>query len=42
MDCYRKKLKTQNILYCIGAAALLVIQILAFTGVVVPVGTGER
>ena len=42
MEIYRSKLKTQNILYGIGALALLAIQILAYTGVVPPVGSDER
>lgn len=42
MEIYRSKLKTQNILYGIGALALLAIQILAYTGVVTPLGTDER
>ena len=42
MENYRKKLKLQNVLYSIGAAALLAIQILAFAGVVTPAGAGER
>ena len=42
MEIYRSKLKTQNILYGIGALALLAIQILAYTGVVTPVGLDER
>ena len=32
MENYREKLKIHNILYGIGALALLAIQVLAFTG----------
>ena len=42
MENYREKLKIQNLFFCIGALALLVIQILAFTGLVTPVGADER
>lgn len=42
MENYREKLKIHNILYGIGALALLAIQILAFTGLVSPVGADER
>lgn len=42
MENYREKLKIHNILYGIGALALLAIQVLAFTGIVSPVGADER
>ena len=42
MENYREKLKIHNILYAIGALALLAIQILAYTGLVSPVGADER
>ena len=42
MENYREKLKIHNILYAIGALALLAIQVLAFTGLVSPVGADER
>lgn len=42
MENYREKLKIHNILYGIGALALLAIQVLAFTGLVSPVGADER
>lgn len=42
MENYREKLKLQNILYGIGALALLGIQVLAYTGVVSPAGVSER
>ena len=42
MENYREKLKIQNILYGIGALALLAIQVLAYTGVVTPLGMDER
>lgn len=42
MENYREKLKIHNILYGVGALALLAIQVLAFTGLVSPVGADER
>lgn len=42
MENYREKLKIHNILYGFGALALLAIQILAYTGIVTPVGASER
>lgn len=42
MENYREKLKIHNILYSVGALALLAIQVLAFTGLVSPVGADER
>lgn len=42
MENYREKLKIQNLFFCIGALALLAIQILAFAGLVTPVGADER
>lgn len=42
MENYREKLKIHNILYAIGALALLAIQVLAYSGLVSPVGADER
>ena len=42
MENYREKLKIQNLFFCIGALALLFIQILAFTGLVTPLGADEK
>lgn len=42
MENYREKLKIHNILYGIGALALLAIQVLAYSGFVSPVGADER
>ena len=42
MENYREKLKIHNILYGIGALALLAIQVLAYSGLVSPVGADER
>ena len=42
MENYREMLKIHNILYGIGALALLAIQVLAYTGIVTPVGADER
>ena len=41
MENYREKLKIHNILYAIGALALLAIQVLAYSGLVSPVGADE-
>lgn len=42
MENYREKLKIHNILYSVGALALLAIQVLAYSGLVSPVGADER
>ena len=42
MENYREKLKIHNILYAIGALALLGIQVLAYSGLVSPAGVSER
>ena len=42
MENYREKLKIHNILYGVGALALLAIQVLAYSGLVSPVGADER
>lgn len=36
MEEYRRKLKNQNIIFAIGAAALIVVQAVAFSGIISP------
>lgn len=42
MEAYRKKIKAQAWLLAAGTAILIVVQILAFTGVIQPITGGER
>lgn len=42
MEEYRRKLKNQNIIFAIGAAALIAIQVIAYSGIITPAAVPDK